>query len=1319
MTERKRSLARNSQLLRVTILITLLCALPALAGTFLAFGPETFVRGSGEPVAVVRTFSVLNPSAQYKIQIYNGGMQDGEYEKVSSTVILLNGVNVLGPDELKESVAYLEKPVQLQSSNTLSVEVRGQPGSALVLQIAGEDNDLPTITPTVAPAPNANGWHKSDVTITYACSDATSGIASCPTPVTVTTEGANQVISGTATDRAGNSATASVTLNIDKTAPTITAAASPQANASGWNNSDVTVTFTCADSLSGIATCPPPNTAATGDGANQVISGTAVDRAGNTASAGVTLNIDKTPPSVTTSASPAPNAAGWNNSDVTISFTCSDDGSGVVQCPGLQVVSAEGANQTISRTVADRAGNTASATATVKLDKTAPSVVITSPASGTNLNVSTVGLAGTLADSLSGLASASCNGASTPFTGGSFNCNVALSEGANTATVRAKDVADNEGTASVTVNYVRVPIVTITAPAPLSVFGSGYVNVIGAVDDPTATVTVNGVAAGSGGSFTATGVSLREGPNVITATATSAAGAVGTASVTVSLDTTPPRVTIDSPGNGFVTAESAITVTGMINDLVVGTVNPEQATVAVNGTPALVSNRSFVAADVPLAMGLNTITALGMDRAHNTAVASISVTRQALAEPRIAIVSGNNQTATIGTQVPDPLIVQLTDGAGTPVAGQTVIFRVMENNGTLAGGSGPVRALTAASDSQGRAQAAWTLGTRAGAGNNIVEATAVGFAGRATFTANALLAPAANIHLDAGNNQVGAVGQALPYPFVVVVTDAGFNRVANVPVTFTVKEGGGHFNGQPSLGVNTDSDGRALAVLALSVLEGIENNVVEATFPGNIGLPAVFVASGKPALDPANTRISGVVLDGSQVPVPGVTLRIAGTAISTQADAQGHFVIQPAPVGLVKLLADGSTAQRPGTWASLEFDLVTIAGQDNTVDRPIYLLPLDLPNGLFVDENTGGTLTLPDLPGFSLTVAPGSSTFPGGSRQGVVSVTVVHADRIPHTPNFGQQPRLIVTIQPAGVRFDPPAAVTYPNVDGMAPGQVTELYSFDHDIGQFVSIGTGTVSEDGAVLRSDSGVGIIKGGWHCGGNPPGSTARSGSLRVTLGPDPDPIKLAYGGRTPVEARGRPPQEGRYLDWKIKEGSKTFDEDISFLSQPSCPDQTECENTLEGPQLIITQIPEGERRIACGTAEAEVTFECTTTRQKVTDTARVEVGCEVKSASQCTSFCDTERARGMCGTPCELVGATPRDFDPDTGNSCWSVSVGSNRYCYWDSNDDNGQDYRNLCCPNRCYGASSQQWDQGPGLYRCTVIVPCPDGRLEGQVCRDAN
>jgi len=181
---------------------------------------------------------------------------------------------------------------------------------------------------------------------------------------------------------------------------------------------------------------------------------------------------------------------------------------------------------------------------------------------------------------------------------------------------------------------------------------------------------------------------------------------------------------------------------------------------------------------------------------------------------------------------------------------------------------------------------------------------------------------------------------------------------------------------------------------------------------------------------------------------------------------------------------DGLTAQREGVYPALEYDMVTIAGQDNTVGQSIYLLPLNAANQLCVTATSGGgTLTIPEAPGFSLTVNPGQVTFPGGTQTGCVTVTVVHGDKVPMQPGFGQQPRFIVTIQPSGAVFNPPAAITLPNVDGLRPREVTEMYSFDHDIGSFVAIGTGTVSDDGLVIRSNPGVGVLKSGWHCGGQP--------------------------------------------------------------------------------------------------------------------------------------------------------------------------------------------------------------------------------------------
>ena len=68
--------------------------------------------------------------------------------------------------------------------------------------------------------------------------------------MSVTTEGAGQVVTGRFTDLAGNTSEASVTLNIDKSTPTISAVGAPSPNGADWNRTDVIVSFTCGDSLS-------------------------------------------------------------------------------------------------------------------------------------------------------------------------------------------------------------------------------------------------------------------------------------------------------------------------------------------------------------------------------------------------------------------------------------------------------------------------------------------------------------------------------------------------------------------------------------------------------------------------------------------------------------------------------------------------------------------------------------------------------------------------------------------------------------------------------------------------------------------------------------------------------------------------------------------------------------------------------------------------------------------------------------------------------------------------------------------------------------
>jgi len=644
---------------------------------------------------------------------------------------------------------------------------------------------------------------------------------------------------------------------------------------------------------------------------------------------------------------------------------------------------------------------------------------------------------------------------------------------------------------------VTGPTITILTPSSLSFVNTPAITVTGKVSDPRATIAVNGVAApNTGGSFT-TSIPLQEGNNTISAVATTPEGAAVSTSIQITLDTTPPRVTILSPSPSQETTEATVTVAGSVNDIVVGTVNDQEAQVTVNGIRAAVSNRTFEARNVPVSLGANVIRAEARDRVGNPASASVSIIRKAASLLKMAVLSGNSQSSSVGSVLPQPLVVRLTDDFDQPLAGRSVFFRVALNNGMVGNVSTDASstAVEVKTDTNGQARAFWKLGERSGAGNNRVEAYSTGLTAPAVFNASGVNGSPARIIVDSGLNQSGAVNDKLPLPFVAVVTDANHNRLGGVPVKFTVRSGGGKINGVAETTFTSDSDGRVAALLELGPNEGPENNEVVVSFEGNTSSPAIFTASGRIPKLLADTRVTGTVFDNANNPIAGVTMRLyrlqQGTTTNLPvqvgtpvvSNGKGYFEMVGAPVGVFKLMADGTTVAGAKKYPTLEFDLTVVSGNNNSIGMPIYLPALDTVNRLCVDETTGGTLTLPDVPGFSLTVAAGSATFPGGSKKGCVSVTPVNIDKVPMTPGFGQQPRFVITIQPVGTQFNPPAAMTIPNVDGLKPRATTEMYSYDHDLASFVSIGPGVVSEDGLLVQTAPGAGVLKAGWHCGGDP--------------------------------------------------------------------------------------------------------------------------------------------------------------------------------------------------------------------------------------------
>lgn len=748
------------------------------------------------------------------------------------------------------------------------------------------------------------------------------------------------------------------------------------------------------------------------------------------------------------------------------------------------VTVSDGAN-TLVVEATDAAGNTASVSRSFVVDLEAPEVVLISPRTDTVTHSAEVRVQGFASD-LNGVTGVTLQGDPLTLDDGTFDTLASLTEGANLLPMAFTDGAGNVQQLLLEVEYRPLPEIVITSPANFVGTTASEITVQGTVGPGIVAVTVAGLPATLTGNTFEVEIPLEEGRNAISAVATTADGQVGLASLAVLRDTTPPRVTVESPGEGAEVDGDRLTVRGMVSDPL-GFSPPGGLGVTVNGLPAAIAQGGYRVSDLVLVPGANTLTIVATDALGNQSTLSRQVVYTPRVGERLEVVSGDFQQVEVVSATPEPLVVRAVDTAGQPVVGQLVVFTAAGNDGTLAPdlATPGARKIAVATDGQGLARAFFTTGTFAGVSGQRVEAAAVGYGDPVVFQVDTLPAPPDRLVIDAGNGQVGLVGSTLSRELVAVAVDASGNRLGGVTVEFEVAEGGGLLDGGVERRtVTTDDRGRAITGWTLGGEAGISNQVVRvrfADFPGQ-GF-ASFVASAEIAGDPADTSVVGAVLDNTDQPVPGATVGLVGTAFSTTTGADGRFELLGVPVGDVLLEVDADTTSRPGHWPHLEFELFLLPGVENRFDRPFYVLPLDDSEGVMVSETEGGTLTLAEVPGFALEIAPGSVTFPDGSRSGTVSVTPVHFDRVPMAPNFGQQPRFVVTIQPSGAIFDPPARLTLPNVSGLAPGRTTEMFSFDHDLARFVDIGHGTVSDDGTVIVSNPGIGVIEAGWHCGSDP--------------------------------------------------------------------------------------------------------------------------------------------------------------------------------------------------------------------------------------------
>ena len=311
------------------------------------------------------------------------------------------------------------------ANQTQQVTVTDKAGNSATLTSPAIHIDLtaPSTTATLPGINQSQEWFTGPVPVTLSASDSLSGIANSLYTIN---GGAPQTYTGTFTlsgdgvytleywsvDKAGNTETHKTrTVRIDSTAPVTQASASGTAGANGWFRSAVQVSLSATDNLAGVQT----SFYQVDGGATQTYTGAfvlatqgqhtvnywSVDNLNNSEAAhSLLVKIDNVGPSVTASANPATASKGPRPVTVTISGNVTDAVSGLASA-GFNVIDEYGNTQpsgsvtvqgngsysftlslpatkqgndkdghlyTIVVSASDQAGNSASATTTLRIN---------------------------------------------------------------------------------------------------------------------------------------------------------------------------------------------------------------------------------------------------------------------------------------------------------------------------------------------------------------------------------------------------------------------------------------------------------------------------------------------------------------------------------------------------------------------------------------------------------------------------------------------------------------------------------------------------------------------------------------------------------------------------------------------------------------------------------------------------------------------------------------------------------------------------------------------------------------------------------------
>jgi hypothetical protein len=297
----------------------------------------------------------------------------------------------------------------------------------------------------------------------------------------------------------------------------------------------------------------------------------------------------------------------------------------------------------------------------------------------------------------------------------------------------------------------------------------------------------------------------------------------------------------------------------------------------------------------------------------------------------ITLLAGDNQRATVGRRIPDPVRAQVVSRGGRPMSGVALLLRSDDDTDSLALAGDT-------SDARGIAQVAWTLGGRPGR-----HRLRLGIAGEGsigiTVAADADPVPENTRIATLDDSLSGVAGRPLSDSVRVRITDSLGAPMPDVAIAWDAPAGsiaGGN--------ARTDSNGEASARWTMGPRAGAQRASVRVG--GSVAAPRYTItAAALPGPAAQIARVGTTPLKGAagQALASRITLRVtdaagnpvAGTRVSLRPSGGSVDARTPETDSLGRV----STVWTLGNAAGVQHLVASVAGVDRSIEIPAEARP--------------------------------------------------------------------------------------------------------------------------------------------------------------------------------------------------------------------------------------------------------------------------------------------------------------------------------------------------------------------------------------------